>query len=62
MAIALPATNLKINQLSLTEFLILPEIKPDSHQGRDILPMLEVFSDWKLSVDDVFNLLTLTKS
>jgi Uma2 family endonuclease len=34
----------------------------DSHQGRDILPMLEVFSDWKLSVDDVFNLLTLTKS
>lgn len=28
-----------------------------SHQGIDVLPMLEVFDDWKLSVQDVFNLL-----
>ena len=28
-----------------------------SHQGMDILPMLEIFEDWQLSVQDVFNLL-----
>ena len=29
----------------------------NSHQGVDILPMLEIFEDWQLSVQDVFNLL-----
>ena len=29
----------------------------NSHQGMDILPMLEIFEDWQLSVQDVFNLL-----
>jgi Uma2 family endonuclease len=28
-----------------------------SHHGMDILPMLEIFEDWQLSVQDVFNLL-----
>lgn len=31
----------------------------NSHQGMDILPMLEIFEDWQLSVQDVFNLLKL---
>jgi Uma2 family endonuclease len=34
----------------------------DSLQGNDLLPMLEIFSDWQLSVADVFNLLSFTKS
>ncbi len=34
----------------------------DSHQGRDVLPMLEIFRDWQLSVDDVFNLLSFFNS
>lgn len=29
----------------------------NSHHGMDILPMLEIFEDWQLSVQDVFNLL-----
>lgn len=31
----------------------------NSHQGGDILPVLEIFKDWQLSVQDVFNLLKL---
>ena len=29
----------------------------NSHRGTDILPMLEIFSDWQISVQDVFDLL-----
>jgi Uma2 family endonuclease len=29
----------------------------NSYRGKDILPMLEIFSDWQISVQDVFDLL-----
>jgi len=32
---------------------------PETKRGRDILPVLDVLSDWQVTVDDVFNLLTL---
>ncbi|MFM7886833.1 MAG: Uma2 family endonuclease [Pseudanabaena sp.] len=34
----------------------------DSYQGNDILSMLGILQDWQLSVNDVFKLLTFTKS
>ncbi len=32
---------------------------PETKRGKDILPVLDVLSDWQVTVDDVFNLLTL---
>jgi Uma2 family endonuclease len=32
---------------------------PETKKGSDILPVLDVLNDWQVTVDDVFNLLTL---
>jgi len=32
---------------------------PESKRGTDILPVLDILSDWQVTVEDIFNLLTL---
>ncbi|BBC24365.1 Uma2 family endonuclease [Pseudanabaena sp. ABRG5-3] len=32
---------------------------PETKKGKDLLPVLDVLGDWQISVDDVFNLLSL---